>query len=238
LGELREQLAREIALRVALAREVASLRLQLSASVDGAAPLALREEAVAAVERGPASDAQPAPATPQLDGAWIDEGLLLEAGFAAREVADLRRHFESVELERLFIRHQASREGWIKEPRFRREMFRLAAGAEELREEYGDDAYDWILYASGRENRVVATAVIQDSPAERAALEAGDVVLAYGGQRILRLHDLRNATFNAEVGESMALDVERDGEARRFYVPAGPLGIRLKAVKQVPDHPR
>ena len=64
------------------------------------------------------------------------------------------------------------------------------------------------------------------------------MLVAYGGQRILRLHDLRNATLAAPAGDSMALDIERDGEPMRLYVPAGPLGIRLKAVKQVPGHPR
>ena len=224
----REDLAREIARSAALEAQVEALRQQLEAAVvpeagnrePGAAESATTEDETAASQGG------------------IDPDILLAAGFDPSEVADIRKHLEETELERLFVRDQAGREGWLRTQRFWNETIRLNQRQLELRDEYGDNAYDWILYAMGRENRVVASGVIQDSPASRVGLEVGDVIVAYAGQRIRAPHELQRAVLEGLPGDNAALDVERDGETRRFYLPVGPIGIRLDTLQQAPRDPR
>ena len=223
----REHLAREIARSAALEAQVEELQRQLEAVVPeagngepGAAEAAPQEDETAAGEGG------------------IDPDLLLAAGFDPSEVADIRKHLEETELERLFVRDQAGREGWLRTQRFWNETIRLNQQQLELRDEYGDNAYDWILYAMGRDNRVVASGVIQDSPASRIGLEVGDVIVAYSGQRIRAPHELQRAVLGGLPGDNVAVDVERDGETRRFYLPVGPIGIRLDTLQQAPRDPR
>ena len=228
-ARLREDLAREIARRVALEAEIAELRRELSIGERKARDLD--------PESGSGESANEGSDPAQGEG-WVDESILLSAGFDPGEAADVRRHLEEIELERLFVRDQATREGWLHKKRFWKEMVQLGLQQAELRDEYGDDGYDWILYASRSDNRVIASAVIQDSPAEQVGLEAGDVIVAYANQRIFEPHGLKTATLSGESGDNVALDVERNGEAIRFYLPVGPIGVRLKTIRQAPRNPR
>jgi hypothetical protein len=226
---LRESLSREIARSAALGAELEELRRQLEA----AAAAAGDPDSEHGTAESVATDGEGASA----EGA-IDESVLLAAGFEPREVADVRQRLEEIELERLFVRDQASREGWLQTQRFWDEAVRLSRQQLELRDEYGDDAYDWILYAMGSDNRVVANGVIQDSPAFQVGLEAGDVIVAYGGQRILSSHELQRVVLEGRPGDHVALDIERNGEPMRFYFAVGPIGIRLGTIRQAPRNPR
>lgn len=241
LSRVREEwaaeLARERARAAALAEEVRLLRARL--------PLVGEEGAdeVATVED---SDDEP-PADPgdgdlpvaRRKGGWLDEEALLEAGFHPSELEALRARFEEIELERLYLRDQATREGWVGKPRFRRRMAVLGQRYGELRDEYGDDGYDWILYASGRTNRVVTGLVMGDSPAAHAGLEPGDVIYSYAGTRIFSPRALQDATKSSGMpGDTVAVDVLREGVERRFYVPVGPLGVQIDAAKVLPKSTR
>lgn len=230
-----EQLARESARGEVLAEEVRSLRAQLLALEE---PAPADEDATEEGEARPARDEDTAPIA-RRQGGWLDEAALLDAGFHPSELEALRARFEEIELERLFQRDQATREGWIDKPRFRREIAKLNNRYRDLRTEYGDDAYDWILYASGRTNRVETNLVMRDSPAEEAGLEAGDLIVAYAGTRIFSARELQNATKAAgDPGDTVAVDVVRDGVERRFYLPVGPLGVQLGSIKVPPPNTR
>ena len=224
-----EELAHEIGRSVALEARIEELLRQLEASAAEAGDPD-REPGTA---ESAATESEGAPR-----GGGIDESTLLAAGFRPGEVADIRQRLEEIELERLFVQDQAGREGWLRSRRFWKESIRLGLQQLELRDEYGEDAYDWILYAMGSNNRVVASGVIQDSPAFQIGLEQGDVIVAYAGQRILAPHELRQAILAGASGDNVALDVERDGEPIRFYLPVGPIGIRLETVRQTPRDPR
>jgi hypothetical protein len=226
---LRESLAREIARSAALEAELEELRRQLEA--------AAAEAGDSGSEHGTAEPAATDGERPKGEGS-IDGSILLAAGFEPGEVADVRQRLDEIELERLFVRDQAGREGWLQTQRFWDEAIRLSRQQLELRDEYGDGAYDWILYAMGSDNRVVANGVIQDSPAFQVGLEVGDVIVAYAGQRILSTHELQRAVLDGEPGDNVALDIERDGESMRFYFPVGPIGIRLDTIRQAPRNPR
>ncbi|HUF55532.1 MAG TPA: RIP metalloprotease RseP [Thermohalobaculum sp.] len=58
----------------------------------------------------------------------------------------------------------------------------------------------------------VIRAVLPATPAARAGVEPGDVVLAIGGQPIETYHDLRVIAANAPAGEPVELTLERAGE--------------------------
>jgi hypothetical protein len=188
----------------------------------------------------------PAPRSPKRDapkrkpgrakrpGGWIDDDVLLEAGFDAAEVEALNERYEKTELERLFVRDEATREGWFRQPRYFRRMRELNESYDALRAEYGEDRYDWILYAWGRDNRVRVARVMRDSAASDVGLEAGDVILRYDDERIFDARALQQATGEGRAGETVTLEVDRGGERIRLHPPRGPLGVALGSLPVKP----
>jgi hypothetical protein len=219
---LREQLAREVGRRQALEQELA-------------------ERPAPAPAEALAPDPAPSPAQPSAAANtrrsedWIDEALLVGAGFTPAEAEALRGRFEAIELERLFARDQATREGWLRTARYNQRMQELNAEYGAMRDEHGDERYDWILFASGRNNRVVVERVLGDSAASEVGLEAGDVFLAYDGERVFEPGSLQRGTSGGVLGETVAVDVLRDGERIRLYPPRGPLGVALRVDRREPD---
>ena len=166
---------------------------------------------------------------------WFDDDLLLRAGFDAAEVEALNERYELIELERLFVRDEATREGWLGQPRYHRRMRELDERYNALRFEYGDDRYDWLLYASGNDNRVQVDRVMQHSAAADVGVELGDIILRYDDERIFDVRTLQQATGEGRARDAVSLDVERAGEHIRLYPPRGPLGIVLVPRYVEPD---
>jgi membrane-associated protease RseP (regulator of RpoE activity) len=96
-----------------------------------------------------------------------------------------------------------------------------------MREDYGEDRFDWILYASGRKNRVVVDSVFGPSAAGEADLRPGDLILRYGESRIFNGRELRQATIEGEAGQLVPVEYERAGEVHRVFLPRGPVGVQL-----------
>lgn len=140
-----------------------------------------------------------------------------------------------LEMQRLRLRDQASREGWLNSGRYVEELRELGGDAGALREEIGDDAYDRFLYLTGQPNRVVVASVIDGSPAQIAGIQAGDLVLEYADRRVLACADLSNATRAGELGEYVLVRIQRGGEILGISVPRGPLGVRLDQDQIDPD---
>ena len=90
---------------------------------------------------------------------------LARAGIEPALAADIEERLAAMEMERLYLRDQATREGWRNSERFSTAMDGLASPAEVLRGEFGDAVYDQYLYATGQGNRIVVTSTLQDSPA-------------------------------------------------------------------------
>ncbi len=63
---------------------------------------------------------------------------------------------------------------------------------------------------------VVITHVLEDSAAEDAGLQAGDVVVAADGRPVRRVADLRNKVGMSPVGDKVSLTVVRDGKQREI----------------------
>jgi hypothetical protein len=232
IAALRAALDEERGLRGALEMEIEMLRQEIVREASPRlepppAPAGARkpeaEGAGAAVAREGAPDpeaAAPAHGVPARDG-WFDEAALVARGVDEHRVARLREHFEALQMDELYLRDDAAREGWLGKPRYHKRVQELRA---ESREELGDDDYDLFLYASGRNNRVLLSDVLQNSPAAAAGIEPGDILVRYDGQAIFKSRDLLSATTQGAAGSTVAVDLVRNGESLRLYVRRGPLG--------------
>ena len=221
LAALREELARERAAREALEADVDELR---EAVLEWAA-LPLEAPPVEEVGSGADEEREAARGSARPgESPWFDADALLATGLAAPEVERLRERFAEHELEELYLRDRASREGWLQKPGYRQALREMR---EAFRAELGEEDYDRMLYAAGRQNRVRIVDVLPDSPADRAGLQAGDVLLSYAGERMFEIRTLTQATRGGRPGDPTEIRYVRDGEEGRVYVPRGPLGVRL-----------
>jgi S1-C subfamily serine protease len=94
-----------------------------------------------------------------------------------------------------------------------------------LRSELGDTAYETYLEANGRSTAVSVNGVMQASPAQNAGLQVGDRIVGYDGKRVFSTGDLTAQTMNGTPGESVLVDIERDGAPMQIVLPRGPVGI-------------
>jgi serine protease Do/serine protease DegQ len=92
----------------------------------------------------------------------------------------------------------------------------------------------------------VVSQVLGGSPAEKAGIKAGDVILAVNGTPVENSSDLRNSIGFLPVGETVRLSILRDGKRRNLQATIaeneeeGDLGERLSGVVLGPitkDHP-
>lgn len=65
------------------------------------------------------------------------------------------------------------------------------------------------------------TGVRAGSPAEQAGLEAGDVVVEFGGRRVTNLYDYSDALYSHHPGDVVTVTVMRNGERKQFTVKLG-----------------
>ena len=164
---------------------------------------------------------------------WFDEQALIEGGMDSVQASQLKAFFEQLEMERLYLRDQAAREGWDR-ARLRDEFRQLDDKEESLRDQLGESAYDAYLYASGQSNRVAVTSVLASAQAGQAGIEAGDHILRYDNQRVYNWRDLRTATTSGDISDVVEVEVDRDGETLQFYLARGPLGIRMDSLSVAP----
>ena len=94
--------------------------------------------------------------------------------------------------------------------------------------------YDSYLYASGQTNRVAVTSVLESAPAATAGIEPGDHIIRYDNQPIYNWRELREATSNGQIGETIAVEIDRDGDIVELYLARGPLGIRMNSLSVAP----
>jgi hypothetical protein len=240
IGALRAELAEERAARALLAAKVARLEGELAAlrtsaaRVPEAAPPAGRGPSAGPASEDAARAGEPARGSDPPARAFFDARRLAAAGLPERDVGELRRLFEETELERLYLRDQAAREGWPR-GRLDAEIAALDQRLLSVRQDYGEDAYDWFLYAAGRPNRVVVESILGGSAADEAGLRAGDVLYAYGGQRLFEPEELVQSTHEGRLHESVEVEVERAGGRVRLTLPRGPLGVKVAGRSLAPD---
>ncbi len=159
---------------------------------------------------------------------------LREAGVAPDLAARIEQRVAEVEMERLYLRDRATREGWIGSEEFQAALREQESPSEAVRREFGDDLYDRYLYATGSRNRVVIANTLLDSPAAAAGILPGDQVLSYADQRVFNIRDLQAATSAGRAGDSVVVELLRDGVVVYATVPRGPLGVRLDLERHAP----
>jgi len=159
---------------------------------------------------------------------------LLDAGISKEQADWIQERLDEIELQQLYLRDRATREGWLNKPRYNKERRELQNAVTELRGEIGDDTYDRLLYSLGRANRVVIQDILQNSPAAQYGLQGGDQIIEFDGQRIFGSNELSSLVTQGSAGVMTLLRVKREGEIHDIYLPRGPLGIRMSSARVTP----
>jgi len=71
------------------------------------------------------------------------------------------------------------------------------------------------------EEGLLVVEVVDGSPADRAGLRPGDVLLTVGGEAVSNLSDLRQALDRHRPGDAVEVEVFRDGRPLTFDVLLG-----------------
>ncbi|TVQ91206.1 MAG: PDZ domain-containing protein [Chromatiaceae bacterium] len=159
---------------------------------------------------------------------------LLRAGVRLQQAEDILWRRSQLALERLELRDQAIREGWIGSEQFREEMRRISGQQVSLRDELDPNIYDRYLFETGQDNRVRIDSVIAGSLGEDIGLMPGDLVEAYNEQPIFDPGELRTATTVGERGELVPVRIRRNNQPLELWLPRGPIGIRLDTDRIAP----
>ena len=216
LADLEQALDAEILQRAALEDRVAELAAQLEAL--GESPRFARGAGGA---NGPGE--QPPGNRREIrvrEQAVDQQRLLIErltaAGFPPDRAEWINRRTEELRMQALQEQYDARREGRAPAGDF---------GATTLRTELGEADYERYRAAMGQPTSVGVADVLASSPAERAGLMPGDEIVAYGGKRVFDVGELNALTLEGTPGESVVLDVRRDGQNVQLVMPRGPIGI-------------
>ena len=140
------------------------------------------------------------------------------------EIDRVRERWEKNELDRLYLTDEARREGWLGSGKHRQRMQEINAS---LREDLGEQAYDQMLYATGRPNRIVVRDVLSGSQASEVGILPGDQILRYDGARIFAPRELSRSTSTGEAGAPVRIEVLRQGRPEVLWLERGPIGVML-----------
>ncbi len=215
----------------ALATELAALR---GSGHETLPVVPSRPESVAAAPATPAAPRGAADPATVYDASTAMERALVAAGIDATTTTEIRRRRDELSLSEIYLRNQAEREGWLDTPDFAAKMAEIERQRTSIRDEIGDEAYDRYLAALDHPNRVAVNEVMLESPAAAAGIQAGDVVLRYGETRIFAPSELVTATRSGTAGETVRMEIIRQGQRFEMRVPRGPLGVSIAASKGDP----
>ncbi len=228
IDALRQRLDDEVRARRALEQRVSELVRQVATLESGSVDPAASGETAAA------GDDTTTQTSDRREAGWFNTQALIESGMDDMLAGELQSFYEQIEMDRLYLRDQSLREDWDRDA-YRSALDELEDRESELRQRLGEEGYDAYLYASGQPNRVAVTSVIASAPAGQVGIEAGDHILRYDNQRIYNWFELREATAGGNIGDTVAVEVDRDGQTLQFYLARGPLGIRMNTLSVAPD---
>lgn len=158
------------------------------------------------------------------------EERLFAFGMPQETIQAMRMTIDQNQLQMLQLRDRAIREGWNDSDDYREQMSALRNPYRALREKFGDEAYDQYLYATDTPNRVQVQDVYSGSAADNAGLKPGDVIISYATSPVYSMSTLRQSTLEGIAGETILLELQRDGRQVTVSVPRGPLGISMTPV--------
>lgn len=169
-----------------------------------------------------------------IEEATIEEKLIAE-GMPSETIQAMKLTVDQNQLEMLQLRDSAIREGWEESAEFSEQMFALRNPYRGLKEEFGDEAYDLYLYATGTPNRVEIREVYSGSAADDAGIKPGDIFVSYASNPIYSMSTLRQSTLEGAAGETIMVELIRDNKSFTTSVPRGPLGISMSAAVVKPE---
>lgn len=225
INNIAQQLQQEIEARKNLQAQVTRLDKKIAL---------LEKQNTPQTETTPATSPHNTTSSPRASSTWFNQQALIDAGMDTAEAEQLKERFEKQELETLYLRDKAIREGWLGNTRYREELQKLEAQTSNLKEELDEEAYAAYLFASGQPNQIAVQSVLSGSSANNSGIQPGDQILRYDNQRIYNGRDLRNATTQGDINETITIEVMRDNRRMEFYVQRGPLGIRMTPVSIAP----
>jgi hypothetical protein len=141
------------------------------------------------------------------------------AGFSPERAQWILQREDELAMEALQARYEATQSGASAE-----EVAALNP-SQMIRNELGDADYEKYLNGMGRPTSIAIRDVLTNSPAEAAGIRPGDQIVAYDGRRVFDMNELTGLTFEGRSGETVPVDVIRDGQPVQLYVERGPLGI-------------
>lgn len=189
------------------------------------------EDRIAVIE----SAAAPEPDSRTRGRSSLEEFSLQQAGFDEIEVAEIADFYNRQQLQRLELRDKAIREGWIESDEYRRALTELRSQSA-LRSSLGENRFDQLLLAQGRNNRVKIDEVMSGSTAQESGVLPNDVISLYAATKIYTVRELQAATTAGERDELVTLVIVRGGEELQFIVPRGPLGVTVSGVQVDPEN--
>jgi membrane-associated protease RseP (regulator of RpoE activity) len=142
---------------------------------------------------------------------------LVQAGFTRERAEWIERRSQELQLQAQQAQYDAQRNG---------QPFRGADTQSALRKELGDAEYEKYLAGTGRPTNVPVMEVLASSAAEKSGLKAGDQILSYAGTRVFEMSELNALTRQGSPGESVTVEVQRDGQTVQLQVPRGVLGVQ------------
>lgn len=183
------------------------------------------ESATAMAAAGEADEALPpvaARTTGRRDRASPEYRLtqLVEAGFAQDQAQWIIDREAQMRMDVLNAQYEARRQGEAFNP-----LEGQLASQNQMRVQLGDDGYARYLEATGRPTSVGVREVLASSPGQAAGLQRGDEIVSYAGQRIFSVAELNELTIDGQPGETIAVDILRDGQPMQIYLPRGPIGF-------------
>lgn len=221
IAALEDALDAEILERAALEERVDELAARLAALGERSADAPPRagagadggpRDAAAVAELRARLRADPEARREQAERQFVER--LVAEGFTPDRAEWLVRRAEELRMEALQAQYEAQRG-----------VRPAGAGVPSLRDELGDADYERYLRAEGRPTAVGVREVLTSSPAERAGLKPGDEIVSYAGKRVFDMRELNALTLEGTPGESVAVEVRRDGQLVQLVLPRGPLGI-------------
>ena len=219
LRALEEALAQERDARQLLEEELQILFAEIEVLRDATEGTA----DAAAVISAPTPESIVAPLADGRRGGYSDDARtarLVQAGFSPTRADWIVQREAELALEAMQARFEAQRAGDMQA------MFDASrGGSSALRDELGDAEYEQYLEAYGRSTAVTVRRVLESSPGQRAGLQPGDEIVSYDGRRVFSFGELSDQLLQGEPGESVVVDIRRDGMPVQLVMPRGPIGI-------------
>ena len=148
---------------------------------------------------------------------------LVKQGFAPDRAEWIIQREAQLQVQAMQARFDARRSGEPFDP------FDIGLNPDQsLRAEIGDIEYEQYLTANGRPTAVQVGSVIESSPGQLAGLQSGDQITGYDGQRVFSTMELTQQTMQGEPGESVVVDIVRDGAPMQIVLPRGPIGVATR----------